>query len=126
MDRELGVAACTNGVDDDGDGRIDCDDPDCSPFGTAPDNECCNGLDDNGDGQVDEFTCRCFNDAQCAGVGSLEQTCWTSTFHVCGARCDFYGGDGLCTEFFGAGWSCVGTQCVPPPGGGGGTPPPAP
>ncbi|NOY89976.1 MAG: hypothetical protein GXP55_02115 [Deltaproteobacteria bacterium] len=123
--RELGVAACTNGRDDDGDGRIDCADPDCSPFGTGPDNECCNGLDDNGDGQVDEFTCRCFNDAQCVGVGSLEQTCWTGSFHVCGARCDFYGGDSLCTEFFGPDWRCVGTQCLPPGGtAGGGTPPP--
>ena len=123
-DRELGVAACTNGRDDDGDGRIDCADPDCSPLGSGPDNECCNGIDDNGDGQVDEFTCRCFNDSQCAGVGTLDQVCWTGTFHVCAPRCDFYGGDTLCSGFFGAGWTCVGTQCLPP--GGGGPPPPVP
>ncbi len=49
---------CANGTDDDGDGLIDCKDPDCS--GTAvcqqcgPNGECCNGIDDNGDGRIDE------------------------------------------------------------------------
>lgn len=47
--------ACFNGVDDDGDGPIDCADPDCrsssSCFETPED--CGNGVDDNGDERVD-------------------------------------------------------------------------
>lgn len=110
--RELGVGACTNGVDDDCDGRADCDDPDCRPFGM--DGECCDGVDDDGDGEVDLFTCRCFSDALCATVGSLEQICWESTFSVCAPRCDFYGGDSFCEELFDGGWTCVGGECLPP------------
>lgn len=95
---ELGVAACTNGIDDDGDGRIDCRDPDCSPFG--PMGECCNGIDDDGDGNADIFTCRCYEDSTCVGVGDLDQVCWESTFSVCAPRCNFYGGDTFCSMFF--------------------------
>jgi hypothetical protein len=92
--RELGVAACTNGLDDDRDGRVDCGDPDCTPFGAM--GECCNNIDDNGDGNIDEFTCRCFDDSFCSTVGTLDQVCWLSTFSVCAPRCDFYGGDTFC------------------------------
>jgi hypothetical protein len=95
---EQGVAGCTNGRDDDCDGRRDCSDPDCRPFG--PEGECCNGIDDNGDMIADEFTCRCFTDAECAGVGDLEQVCWTDSYNVCGARCNFYGGDAFCSMWF--------------------------
>ena len=95
---ELGVTACTNGRDDDCDGRADCRDPDCSPFG--PMGECCNGLDDNADGIVDEFTCRCSSSAECTLVGSLDQVCWTSSFSVCAPRCNFYGGDAFCRTYF--------------------------
>ncbi len=58
--------------------------------------ECCNDIDDTGDGNVDEFTCRCFDDSICAGHGSLEQVCWSTTYSVCAPRCDFYGGDAFC------------------------------
>ncbi|MFO0684797.1 MAG: hypothetical protein U0234_22260 [Sandaracinus sp.] len=94
---ELGVAACSNGLDDDRDGRTDCADPDCSPFG--PMGECCNGRDDNGDGNVDEFTCRCFDQSFCGGVGTLDQTCWTSSYSICAPRCNFYGGNSFCQMF---------------------------
>lgn len=44
--------SCDNGKDDDCDGLIDLDDPDCAGFG---DPELCgNGMDDDGDGFVDE------------------------------------------------------------------------
>lgn len=91
---ELGIAACTNGLDDDRDGRADCLDPDCRPFG--PMGECCNGIDDTGDGNIDEFTCRCFDNSFCGGVGSLDQVCWTSSYSVCAPRCNFYGGNTFC------------------------------
>ncbi len=95
---EIGVAACTNGIDDDRDGRTDCADPDCRPFGGM--SECCNGIDDDGDGNADIFTCRCFMDSTCVGVGDLEQTCWESSFSVCAPRCNFYGGHSFCRMFF--------------------------
>ncbi|MDY0000069.1 MAG: trypsin-like serine protease [Polyangia bacterium] len=46
---------CVNGVDDDGDGDIDCDDQDCvSTSACAPEAEdCMNGVDDDGDGATD-------------------------------------------------------------------------
>ena len=111
---EIGIAACTNGIDDDRDGRTDCMDPDCSPFGSM--GECCNGRDDDGDGQVDVFTCRCFDDATCVGVGDLEQVCWESSFSVCAPRCNFYGGNSFCRMLFpGALERCdaVTGECVP-------------
>jgi hypothetical protein len=99
--REIGVAACTNRVDDDLDGRIDCEDTDCRPFGR--DAECCNGVDDtpgDDDPNVDLFACRCFSDADCVGVGSLETSCWRRSFSVCGPRCNFLGGDFFCRTYF--------------------------
>jgi hypothetical protein len=109
--RELGIAACTNGRDDDCDTRVDCADPDCTPF---PGGECCNGRDDDGDGQVDLFTCRCFSDAECVGVGSFEQVCWTRSFNLCAPRCNFVGGTRWCVELLGSGWTCDtrSGQCV--------------
>ena len=95
--REIGVAMCTDRLDNDCDRRRDCSDTDCSPFGAG--GECCNGLDDDGDGQVDLFTCRCFADAECRSVGSLEQVCWTELYNVCAPRCNFYGGDSFCRMF---------------------------
>jgi hypothetical protein len=95
---EIGIAACTNGVDDDRDGRTDCRDTDCSPFGAG--GECCNGIDDDGDGNADIFTCRCFDDATCVGVGDLDQVCWESSFSICAPRCNFYGADAFCGMFF--------------------------
>ena len=110
---EIGVSQCSNGRDDDCDGRPDCADPDCSPFG--PMGECCNGRDDDGDGNIDVFTCRCFDNATCAGVGSLDQVCWTNSFSVCAPRCNFYGGNAFCSMFFPSMTRCDTTtgQCMP-------------
>ncbi len=41
---------CDNGVDDDGDGHVDCGDTKCAP---KCEEHCFNGVDDNGDGLVD-------------------------------------------------------------------------
>lgn len=114
--RELGIAACTNGIDDDRDGRVDCADPDCRPFG--PTGECCNGIDDNpgDDTPEDVFTCRCFDDSVCAGVSPYEQVCWTrSSFFVCAPDCRFLGGSTWCSSLM-AGLPRCDTatgQCVP-------------
>jgi len=99
--REIGISACTNGVDDDTDGRLDCADNDCSGFG--PGSECCNGVDDtpgDDDPNFDLFACRCFGDADCVGVGSIETSCWSRSFSLCGPRCNFVGGNTFCREFF--------------------------
>ena len=45
------VEDCGNGIDDDGDGLVDCDDPDCS--GNACQEVCDDGKDNDGDGFVD-------------------------------------------------------------------------
>ena len=57
--REDTYVACSNGIDDDGDGRPDCSDPDCQlqpfcgPVGEDTDWECSNGSDDDMDGLAD-------------------------------------------------------------------------
>lgn len=97
-DGEIGPDACSNGQDDDCDGTSDCEDSDCSPFG--PMQECCDGVDNDMDGNTDIFTCRCETDADCAGVGTFEQTCWSTTYNVCAPRCNFYGGNAFCRMYF--------------------------
>ena len=47
---------CENGVDDNEDGRVDCEDPQCAFYpkcSTQEGEHCYNGRDDNGDGAVD-------------------------------------------------------------------------
>ncbi len=60
---EAPTEACAGTVDEDGDGLVDCDDPDCD--GQCPE-RCDNGRDDDGDGDVD---CR---DADCTGAACPE------------------------------------------------------
>jgi hypothetical protein len=63
---------CANNIDDDGDGLIDCNDPDCSGAAacvtpTPPGVEnCTNGVDDDGDGNID------CNDPDCAGSAACQ------------------------------------------------------
>ena len=89
-----GGSELCDSLDNDCDMTVDCSDPDCSPFG--PTGECCDGRDNDGDGQTDLFTCRCDSDADCTGVGSLEQVCWDTLFSVCAPRCNFLGGTLWC------------------------------
>jgi hypothetical protein len=58
---------CFNGIDDDGDGDVDCDDSDCGADPYCLDEECGNNLDDDGDGYVDCDDTECWGDASCAG-----------------------------------------------------------
>ncbi len=57
---------CNNGLDDDGDGRRDCSDTDCSgnPACITAEN-CNNGLDDDGDGKRDCSDPDCASDSAC-------------------------------------------------------------
>ena len=58
---------CTNGLDEDLDGRTDCDDADCA---SAPNclEFCDNGVDDDGDGLIDCDDRGCVTDAMCCPV----------------------------------------------------------
>jgi hypothetical protein len=58
---EQGMDLCHNGLDDDFDGRMDCEDPDC--LGSCSEEtpaECSDGKDNDGDGLVDAADPRCW------------------------------------------------------------------
>lgn len=59
---------CFNGVDDDGDGRVDCADRDCRGTGACFEHpeDCFNGADDNGDDRVDCDDVLCLGEPACA------------------------------------------------------------
>lgn len=60
---------CDNGRDDDGDGRVDCRDPECADDPACAPNPvelCNNGIDDDGDGLVDCGDRDCARDPACA------------------------------------------------------------
>jgi len=61
------IEVCTNGVDDDSDGRVDCADPDCAsdPACQVPDEICGNGLDDDQDGFADCADSDCASQPAC-------------------------------------------------------------
>ena len=60
---------CDNGIDDDGDGLIDCEDPDCLNSNTCLVEICNNGIDDDGDGFID---CA---DAECQQITTCVEIC---------------------------------------------------
>ena len=72
---------CADGVDNDGDGLVDCKDPDCNcqppacPSGT----ECCDGIDNDGDGKIDEGNV-------CGGIPE-GQPCPPGAFQACDCYC---------------------------------------
>lgn len=55
---------CTGGIDDDGDGKIDCQDSGCD-MAPACVEDCKNGLDDDGDGKIDCQDKACDNSPDC-------------------------------------------------------------
>ena len=70
---------CTDGVDDDGDGLVDCADPDCAAdpacsgdddTSSGPQEDCINGVDDDEDGDVDCADPDCACDLNCGGTGT--------------------------------------------------------
>ena len=73
-DVEPSTEDCTNGIDDDGDGFVDCDDWNCDGTigdadpaceGSGSGEDCGNGLDDDGDGYIDCNDFDCDDDLSC-------------------------------------------------------------
>ncbi|MDB4941691.1 MAG: Tryptophan synthase alpha chain [Labilithrix sp.] len=67
---EDSAAACSNGLDDDEDGRADCADPGCATSGACERDEvsCSNGLDDDLDGLFDCEQASCIEGGFCQTV----------------------------------------------------------
>ncbi len=59
---------CREGLDEDGDGLTDCQDPDCaSDAACLPEGSCHDGLDEDGDGLTDCADLDCLGDPACTG-----------------------------------------------------------
>ena len=75
-----GPEICDNGIDDDGDGLVDCADPDCcgtEDCGICLEVNCDNGIDDDGDGLIDEDDPDCFSDSPCMRDHHMEDNFFT-------------------------------------------------
>ena len=59
------VEICDNGVDDDGNGKLDCNDPACANINGCEPEDCTNNIDDNGDGRVDCYDPLCAGEEAC-------------------------------------------------------------
>ena len=78
VDEPVRVEVCDNGVDDDGDGRIDCADPSCDrracgpgclcDVGVARETACGDGADNDGDGRIDCADDDCAEDTACVDL----------------------------------------------------------
>jgi hypothetical protein len=88
---------CTNNIDDDLDGSIDCSDFDCvnvSNCQEPPDEICFNGVDDDGNGAIDCEDAACVNDPSCD-----VDPCGNNTIDA-GEQCDGNNLNGQdCTDF---------------------------
>ena len=69
---EDSAAACSNGLDDDGNGLADCADPSCVKSGACELDaaSCSNGLDDDGDGRVDCEEDSCIKGGFCEKIAA--------------------------------------------------------
>jgi hypothetical protein len=63
---------CTDGVDNDGDGRVDCADSDCAVDPACVGEICTNGIDDDGDGLVDCADTECSLLPACSGENCFD------------------------------------------------------
>ena len=60
-----GEFACDDGLDNDGDGDVDCADPDCAILQACNESDCTDGVDNEGDGFVDCDDPDCATDSYC-------------------------------------------------------------
>ncbi len=65
--RVAGAEICTNGIDDDGNGAIDCADASCQARTVCQAEICGNNIDDDGDGRFDCADSDCAMEAACGG-----------------------------------------------------------
>ena len=67
---------CADGIDNDGDGSIDCDDPNCASDEACLEPEICDdGVDNDGDSYIDCDDWDCDDDPACGGSGSGSEIC---------------------------------------------------
>ena len=73
-DADAAFEDCDDGIDNDSDGFIDCDDPDCAsdPACEADDEICDDGLDNDGDGLIDCDDPDCAFDPECGEIVGCE------------------------------------------------------
>ena len=62
---------CDNGVDDNGNGLVDCADPDCLYDEACAENDCSDGIDNNNNGLTDCADPSCALDPACLGWGCV-------------------------------------------------------
>ena len=60
-DKEVPAEVCDDGIDNDGDGLVDCEDPDCAGSPECIPEICDDALDNDGDGLTDceDSECNC-------------------------------------------------------------------
>jgi hypothetical protein len=74
-DGGAGETNCADNLDNDGDGRIDCQDSDCfdaPACGGTGENNCSDGVDNDDDGFTDCLDSDCDNDPDCQGGGEID------------------------------------------------------
>lgn len=68
---------CHNRLDDDGDGAVDCDDPDCLGVDGCPTEQCTDGIDNDGNGMADCADPGCASHTPGCNAGCLSsETQW--------------------------------------------------
>ncbi len=74
---QCGCEKCDNRFDDDEDGLVDCDDPECAGVGNCPVELCYDGIDNDGDGLTDCMDSDCAAHAPgCNGGCLLSEDQW--------------------------------------------------
>jgi len=78
------IESCTNGIDDDGDGLVDCEDPDCTAYNSDGDDVCNQiDLDDDNDG-IPDVSEGCSQTTDIAGTIGTNNVVNNSTFSIRG------------------------------------------